>query len=208
VGNRAVLIATQRIEKRVARMPIARATKLITLSLVVLLVASGCGVASSVQDRVSDYVGDSARDRLAERSKETLARLEGVRDIDVVLSDTVTLRQLQNAGIAVGSDRIDCDQPLHMVVLSGVFDRDSLFANGVALAGGSTEALAMRLVAEIYDPETDMPLGLIGDPSGASLNLFAGDSSLPGTGANQGGMMLDTSRAGQTGDLVPEAVCQ
>lgn len=186
-----------------------RSIKVIALTIVLLLLTSGCGVVDGVRDHVADHTDDSSRDRLAERSEEAVARIQGVRpsEIDVLSSETVTLRELQDAGISIGSHRIDCDQPLHMVVLGGVFDRDSLFSSGIALAGGSAESLAMRLVAEIYDPETDMPLGMIGDPNGASLNQFAGDSSIPDSGSNAG-MMLETANGTQTGDLVPEAVCQ
>jgi hypothetical protein len=186
-----------------------RTFKLIVLTTAIMLLATGCGFATSVQDRLSDRVSDSARDHLAERSKETIARLQGIdtSELELLSSDTVTLQELHNAGINVGSYQIDCDQPLHMVVVGGMFDRENLFSSGVSLAGGTAEGLAMRLVAEIYDPERDMPLGMIGDPSGASLDLFAGDSSISG-GTNAGGLMLETSNADQAGQLVPEAVCR
>jgi hypothetical protein len=175
------------------------------LSVLILLVATGCGVV----ERVSEQNGESVRDNLAERSESAVARLSSVdrSSIERVFSGAVTLGELHRAGVEVGSEEIDCDQPLHIVVLGGLFDSDDLFGNAIRLAGGTEEALAMRLVAEIYDPETEMPLGMIGDSTGSALGQISGGTSFssPATG---GEMMLNTTGTNGNGSLIPEAICR
>jgi hypothetical protein len=173
--------------------------------ILVLLIATACGVTDAMQDRF-DRSLDASRDRLAERSGEIMERVDGARegDYEVVLSNAITLQQLQAAGIPVGSATLDCDAPLHIVVMSGVFDRENLFASGVSLAGGGKEALALRLIAHIYDPQTDMLLGTIGDPNGSGLNMIVSDPALP-SGSASGELWFEP--AGTSG-LTPFGECQ
>jgi hypothetical protein len=193
-------------------MRITGTFKLLALSLSLLVVASACGGIDTSTDRITGYFVESRSERLAERVDETVARLSGAgSDLSVYASETVTLSQLQAAGIPVGSHEIGCDDPLDMVVVEGMFDRENLFTTGVALAGGSFESLAMRMVAEIYDPETDMPLGMIGDETGGSLTgvTQTSDGSVA-TGSIDGSLMLTStgSESGEEGKLVAEPVCQ
>lgn len=193
-------------------MRIAPPIKLTALGLILLLVTVACsdGI-ESTSERVSDYFVESKSERLLERADDTLARLDGAAsDLSVFASETVTLRELQAAGIPVGSREIDCDEPLDIVVVEGMFDRENLFSSGVSMAGGSFEAIALDMVAEIYDPETDMPLGMIGDETGGSLSgITQSSEGSVATSGIDGGMML-TSVSADNGDgdkLIPEAVC-
>jgi hypothetical protein len=194
-------------------MRIPTLIKLTALSLALMLVATACGDRiGSTSERVSGVFSESTSDRLSERADETVTRLRGVSpELDVLASQTVTLSQLQAAGIPVGSHQIGCDDPLDMVVVEGMFDRENVFPTGVAMAGGTFESLAMRLVAEIYDPETDMPLGMIGDETGGRLTNVTenGDGSI-GTGSVDGTLMLGTpdTQANAKTELIPEATCQ
>jgi hypothetical protein len=193
-------------------MHITRRLPFLTLSLVILLAASACSGISLSSEPVPDMSVDSATERLSDRADETLAELqERGSNLQVIASETVTLSQLQAAGIPVGSHEIGCDDPLDIVVVEGMFDRENLFSSGAKLAGGSFEALAMEMVAEIYDPETDMPLGMIGDETGGSLSGItqSSDGSVA-TGTIDGGLMLTSASSGddEPDSLVPEAVCQ
>jgi hypothetical protein len=187
--------------------------RLLMLSLALMLIATACGDGiDSTSEWVSGVFSESTSDRLSERADETVARLRGASsELDVLASQTVTLSQLQAAGIPVGSHQIGCDDPLDMVVVEGMFDRENVFPAGVAMAGGTLESLAMRMVAEIYDPETDMPLGMIGDETGGRLTNVTqnGDGSI-GTGSVDGTLMLGTpeAQADTRTELIPEATCQ
>jgi hypothetical protein len=180
-------------------------TLTVTGVLTLAILASGCDASGLVRERVDESI-ESTQQRLADRSEEMLQRVGEARerDIDVVLSRAITLQQLQAAGIPVGSTSLGCDDPLHIVVVSGLFDRDDLLANSVSLAGGGTEALALRLVAHIYDPQTDMLLGTIGDPYGGGLNMIVSDPALP-TGSAQAQLLFEPAG---TGALTPFETCR
>ncbi len=193
-------------------MRIRQAIKLLALGLTLMLVASACGDGiDSASDRVSGLFGESESDRLSSRVDDTLARLSGASsDLSVYATETVTLKQLQQAGIPIGSTEIACDEPLDMVIVEGMFDRENIFSTGVALAGGSFEALAMDMIAEIYDPETDMPLGMIGDETGGSLTGItqSDDGSVP-TGNVDGGLVFSSAeRHNEDRELVPGQTCE
>lgn len=189
-------------------MRIGQASRLLALGLTLMVLATACG---DGLESVTGMIGETESERLSERVDYTLARLNGTSpDLTVHASETVTLQQLQEAGIPVGSTQIACDEPLDMVIVEGMFDRENIFSTGVKLAGGSFEALAMEMVAEIYDPETDMPLGMIGDETGGSLSGVSQSSngSVPTSGVD--GELVFSSAESHQGDrdLVPEAVCQ
>lgn len=190
-------------------MHATRALTLITLSLILLLIAGACSSLDGTRDRVSGVAGETTSDRLAGRAEDTLNQLNGaeVPDLTVRSSETVTLQQLQEAGIPVGSHQIDCDQPLHIVVLEGMFDRENLFETGATLSGGHAEGIAMRLVGQIYDPETENPLGMVGAQDGGRLTNLSEGGSMSGDGAD-GTLMFESEGNEQAGGLVPEAVCQ
>jgi hypothetical protein len=192
-------------------MRLHQTIKLMAISLTLLVVAAACGDGiDSASQRVSGVFGESTSDRLSARADDTLARLSGASsDISLFATETVTLSQLQMAGIPVGSTEIGCDDPLDMVIVEGMFDRENIFSTGVALAGGGFEAMAMDMVAEIYDPETDMPLGMIGDQTGSSLSGItqSSDGSIS-TGGVDGGLVFASANGdNEERELVPEAVC-
>ncbi len=183
-----------------------------TFSAVVLVfavIASACGGIDSAGDRISGYFGESTSDRLESRIDSTVARLtdRGASDLDVRATETVTLQQLQEAGIPVGSNTIACNEPLDLVLVEGIFDSDDIFATGVSLAGGTFEGVAMRLVAEIYDPDEDMPLGMIGGQDGGQLTGISQDSSVA-SGQIDGSLMLGGGEEYQDDALIPESTCQ
>ncbi|MFW6075316.1 MAG: hypothetical protein ACOC9Y_06960 [Chloroflexota bacterium] len=187
-----------------------RAIPLVSLSLILLVLASACGSLDDVRSSISERADESLGDRLVDRTENSISeKLGDVRDSDlsVLSSETVTLQQLQDAGIPVGSYQIECDQPLHLVVMEGVFDRDSLFETGATLAGGHAEGMAMKMVARIYDPETEMPLGMIGDQDGGRLNNISESGSMPSGGGNAA-LTFSADESQESGALVPEAVCQ
>jgi hypothetical protein len=192
-------------------MRINNVIKLLSLSLVLAITASACGAVDSASNRVSGMFDDSTSERLENRAEDAVARLSDAgSDLKSRAATTVTLSQLQAAGIPIGSHNIGCDDPLDIVVVEGVFDRESLFATGVSMAGGSFEGMAMRMVAEIYDPETDMPLGMIGDQTGSSLSgiTHSSDGSIA-TGSVDGSLMFSSPDNTQAGaSLIPEATCQ
>ncbi len=194
-------------------MRIRQAFKLLALGLTLMIAAAACGDrVDSAADRVTGVFGESESERLSSRVDDTLARLsDASSELSVYASETVTLTQLQQAGIPVGSREIGCDEPLDMVIVEGMFDRDNIFSTGIALAGGGFEAMAMDMVAEIYDPETDMPLGMIGDETGGSLTGItqSQDGSIA-TGSVDGSLMLTSARSenGEGNKLIPEATCQ
>lgn len=186
-----------------------RAFTLFSLSLIMLVLATSCGSLDGARDSISGYVDDSTSERLSDHARDTISRLDGAgaSDLEILSSETVTLQQLQDAGIPVGSYQIDCDQPLHIVVMEGIFDRESLFETGATLAGGHAEGMAMRLVAQIYDPETENPLGMVGAGDSGSLGSIAGGGSVPDSGAD-GALVFKSQSNEESGALVPEAVCQ
>lgn len=190
-------------------MRLRSAIPLVFMSLILLVLASACGSLDDVRSNISDRADEALSERLSSRTEDALTRLDGVGDsgLDVLTSETITLQQLQDAGVPVGSQQIDCDQPLHIVVVEGVFDRESLFETGATLAGGHAEGMAMRLVAQIYDPETENPLGMVGAGDGGRLNNITEAGSAPGGGAG-GDMMFEAADNQESGALVPEAVCQ
>jgi hypothetical protein len=193
-------------------MRITTLIKLTALNLTLLVLASACSdQIDSASERVSGAFGESRSERLSQRVDDTIAKLDGVSsDIHVFASETVTLSELQAAGVPVGSNEIACDQPLDIVIVEGMFDHENLFSNGVAMAGGSFEALAMEMIAEIYDPETDMPLGMIGDQTGASLSgLTQSESGAIAAGSVDGSLILASTRSEDGEDnLIPQASCQ
>jgi hypothetical protein len=194
-------------------MRITQTFKLTALSLALVVFASACGdQVGSTSDRISGTFSESTSERLSARADDTIARLQSATEhLELRGTETVTLQQLQDAGIPVGSRELECDDPLDLVLVEGIFDREDLFPTGVAMAGGSLESLAMRMVAEIYDPETDMPLGMIGDETGGQLTSVtqSGDGSI-GTGSIDGSLMLGTPESPDDAGakLIPEATCQ
>jgi hypothetical protein len=194
-------------------MRITQTFKLTALSLALMVFASACGDrVGSTSDRISGTFSESTSERLSARADDTIARLQSATEhLELRGTETVTLQQLQDAGIPVGSRELECDDPLDLVLVEGIFDREDLFPTGVAMAGGSLESLAMRMVAEIYDPETDMPLGMIGDETGGQLTSVtqSGDGSI-GTGSIDGSLMLGTPESPDDAGakLIPEATCQ
>jgi hypothetical protein len=192
-------------------MRIRQTIKLLGLGLTLMIVAAACGDGiNSASDRISGVFGESERERLSSRVDETTERLSGASsDLSVYASETVTLNQLHQAGIPVGSTGIACDDPLDMVIVEGMFERENIFQTGIALGGGVFEAMAMDMVAEIYDPETDMPLGMIGDETGGSLTgVTQSDDGSIATGTVDGGLVFSSAEQHQSDrELVPEAVC-
>jgi hypothetical protein len=194
-------------------MHIPKLIKFMALSLALLVFASACGdQIDSASERISGTFSDSTSERLSARADETVARLQSATEqLELRGTETVTLRELQSAGIPVGSRELGCDDPLDLVLVEGMFDRQDVFPTGVAMAGGSLESLAMRMVAEIYDPETDMPLGMIGDETGGRLtSVTQSEDGSIGTGSIDGSLMLGTpeSSEGAGAELIPEATCQ
>ncbi len=190
-------------------MRITQTLKLLAISLTLLLVAAACG------DRADDISGtfmETSSDRLSERADATVDRLSSsASDLSVLSSETVTLSQLNAAGIPVGSNEVGCEDPLDIVLVEGMFDSENMFSSGVAMAGGGFEAMAMDMVAEIYDPERDMPLGMIGGQNGGQLTGITQDQDGGiATGSINGGMMLTSETDADDDDtpsLIPEATC-
>jgi hypothetical protein len=193
-------------------MRITQTLKLLALSLSILVVAAACGDGvDSASDRISGTFAETSSERLSDRADDTRERLSGAAsDLTVLSSETVTLSQLNAAGIPVGSNDIDCDDPLDVVMVEGMFDSDNLFSSGIAMAGGGFEAMAMDLVLEIYDPERDMPLGMIGGQNGGQLTGITQDQDGGiATGSIDGGMMLTsgTDSDDDAPSLIPESTC-
>lgn len=194
-------------------MRISQTLKLLALSLALLVIAGACGDGiNSASDRISGTFMETNSDRLSDRADDTMARLsDASSDLSVYATETMTLSQLQAAGIPVGSNEIACDDPLDIVVVEGMFDRENLFSSALTMAGGGFEAMALDMVAEIYDPETDMPLGMIGDETGGSLTGISqsSDGSVA-TGGIDGGLILTStdSEDGNGDKLIPEETCQ
>lgn len=194
-------------------MRIAQTLKLLVLSLTLLVIAGACsdGI-DSATDRISGTLAETSSDRLSDRVDSTLSRLSGASsDLNVLASETVTLSQLNAAGIPIGSREIGCDDPLDVVMVEGMFDSDNLFSSGMSMAGGSFEAMAMDLVLEIYDPERDMPLGMIGGQNGGQLTgIGQNQDGGIATGSINGGMMLTSGIDADEGapSLIPESTCE
>jgi hypothetical protein len=192
-------------------MQIRQTLKLLSLGLMLMLVAVACGdTADSAADQVSGTFMETGSDRVTERVDSTLSRLSSAADeVSVRATETLTLSQLNAAGIPVGSNDIGCDDPLDVVMVEGMFDSDNLFSSGVAMAGGGFEAMAMDLILEIYDPERDMPLGMIGGQNGGQLTgIGQSEDGSIATGSINGGMMLTSGAENDSPSLIPEATCE
>jgi hypothetical protein len=211
MNTKTVFLGSNERGNRLMRIPTL--IKFTALSLVLLVVASACsdGIDSASERISGTFSSESTSERLSSRADDTVERLQGAAEqVELRSAETVTLRELQSAGIPVGSHEIGCDDPLDLVLVEGMFDRENLFPAGVAMAGGSLESLAMRMVAEIYDPETDMPLGMIGDSTGGSLTgITQGEDGAIATGSVDSELVFSSAdRHNEDRELVPERVCE